>query len=56
MTTYLGKSCSIGFLCVSFMNVYEFVSASFPFGFDGGIWDFVVLVPNHRLLFYLICT
>ena len=25
MTTCVGKSCSFGLLCVSFVNVYEFV-------------------------------
>ena len=25
MATCLGKSCSFGLLCVSFLNVYEFV-------------------------------
>ena len=25
MTTYLGKSCLFGLLCVSFVNVYQFV-------------------------------
>ena len=26
---------------------------SFPFGFEGGIWDFIVLVPDHSFLFTL---
>ena len=47
MTTCLGKSCSFGLLCVSFVNVY-----SFPFGFDGGIRDLIVLVADHCLSFY----
>ena len=45
MTTCLGKSCSFGLPCVSFVNVYPCVCvclcvcvcASFPFGFEGGI-------------------
>ena len=34
----LGKSCLFGFLCVSFVNVYQFlcVSLYFPFGYG---WD-----------------
>ena len=32
MTICLGNSCSFGLLCVSFMNVYQFVCVSFPFG------------------------
>ena len=27
------------------------VCASFPFGFEGGMWDFIVLVPDHCLSF-----
>ena len=42
MTTCLGKSCSFGLLCVSFENVYQFVCASFPFGFEAGLWDLIV--------------
>ena len=30
----MGKSCSFGLLCVSFVNVYQ----SFFFGFEGGMW------------------
>ena len=26
--------------------------ASFPFGFEGRMWDLVVLVPDHCLSFY----
>ena len=26
--------------------------ASFPFGFEGGLWDLIVLVPGHCLSFY----
>ena len=35
MTTCLGKSCSFGLLCVSFVNVCYFVRAYFPFGLEG---------------------
>ena len=30
------------------MEVYQFVRASFPFGFQWG-WDFLVLVPDQSL-------
>ena len=55
MTTCLGKCCSFSFLCVSFVNVHEFlcVCASFPFGFEGGMWNLIVLIPDHCLSIYL---
>ena len=40
MTTYLGKSSSFGYLCVSFVNVYVLgvcMCAFFPFWLLG--WD-----------------
>ena len=53
MTTYLGKSCSFGLLCVSFVNVYQIcVCPSFPFGIEGGVWDVIVLIPDHCLSIY----
>ena len=52
MTTCLGKSCTFGTLCLSFVNVYQFVCEylSFPFGFEGGMWDLIVLIPDHTLI------
>ena len=50
MTTYLGKSCSFGFLrmnCGQFM--YLVIS---HFGFEGRMWDLIVSVPDHCLSFY----
>ena len=47
MTISLGKSCSFYKLCVSFVNIYQFVCVLFHFGFGGGVWDLVVLVPDH---------
>ena len=32
-------------------SVYVF--SYFPFGFEGGVWDLIVLVPDHCLSFYL---
>ena len=55
MTTCLGKICSFGLLPMSFVNVYQCVCVcvciSFPFGFESGVWDLVVLTPDHFLLF-----
>ena len=51
MATCLGKSCSFGVLCVSFVNVYKCVSVVFPFGFEEGMWDMVLLVPDHCLFY-----
>ena len=51
MTTCIGQSCSFALLCISFMKVYQFVCAraSFPFGFEGGIWNLFtgILVPDY---------
>ena len=32
------------------LSVYVF--SYFPFGFEGRIWDLIVLVPDHCLSFY----
>ena len=38
---------------MSFVGVVEFcVCPSFPFGFQGGIWDVIVLIPDHCLSIY----
>ena len=55
MTTRSGKSCSVirvtvrvfrehlqNFACVSF----------FPFGIDYGMWDMIVLIPDHSIYFH----
>ena len=54
MTTYLGKSCSIGLPRVSFANYEIYVFSYFPFGFEGRMWDLIVSVPDHCLSFYFI--
>ena len=57
MTTCLGKSCLFGLLCMSFVNVYQIVCVcvcpSFRFGIESGMWDVVVLIPDHCLSIYL---
>ena len=52
MITCLGNSCSCGLPCVSFVNDYLFVCASFPFGFEGGLCDLIVLIPGYCLSIY----
>ena len=38
-----GKSCSFNVLCVSYVNVYQFLCVCpFPFGFEGGLWDLII--------------
>ena len=54
MTICLGKSSSFGLLCVSFMNFINLCS-SFPFSFDGGLWNLIVLIPDHCLSIYFSC-
>ena len=51
---FLGKSCSFSLLCVAFLNVFELcVCASFPFGYEGGMWDLILLIPDYCLCLYL---
>ena len=48
MTTYLGKSCSFGLRKLPSVYVFSY----FPFGFEGRMWDLIVLVPDRCLSFY----
>ena len=50
MTTCLGMSHSVSLLCVSFVSVC--VWPSFSFGFEGGMWDVIILVSDHCLSFH----
>ena len=52
----LGQDCSSGLLCMSFVNVYVFVCPSFPFGFEGGMWDLILFVPDHFTFYLLYVT
>ena len=48
-----GKELFIRFTARAFrklMSIYVF--SSFPFGFEGRIWDLIVSVPDHCLSFY----
>ena len=53
MTNCLGKSCPFGLLRVlrGLLSIRE--CASFPFGFYGGMWDLIALVPDQCLFFLL---
>ena len=50
MTTCLGKSYSFGLL--SWALVKFCVCPSFSFGIEGGMWDVIVLIPDHCLSIY----
>ena len=56
MTACLGKSCSFGLLCVSFVNVYQLLCMCvlLPCCFGGGMWDLIVLIPDHCLSIYIL--
>ena len=48
-----GKELFIRFTARAFnklLSIYAF--SYFPFGFEGRIWDLIVSVPDHCLLFY----
>ena len=53
MTICFGKSCSFGLLCMFSWTLINLLRASFLFGFVGGIWDLIVLIPDHCLSIYL---
>ena len=53
MITYLGKSCSFGLLCVSFVGVCQILCVSFlPFGIESKMWILIVLILDHCLSIY----
>ena len=53
MTTCLGKSCLFEQLYVSFVGVGQILCvSSFPFRIEGGMWDVIVLIPDHCLSIY----
>ena len=54
MTTCVGKTFSFGLLCVSFVNVYQFLCVSYfsRFGFEGEMWDMIVWILDHCLSVY----
>ena len=48
----MGKNCSFGLLCVSFVGVCQIFCPSFPFGIEGRMWVVIVLIPDHCLSIY----
>ena len=55
MSTCLGKELFIRFtMCVFREPLSVNVCSSFPFGFEGGIWDLIVLISDHCLSFCLV--
>ena len=52
MTTCLGKSCSFGLSCVSFVNVYQFLCASFSFGMKDLVLKFLI-IAHFLIMRYL---
>ena len=49
MTTCLGKSCEFTRAFQKLLS--SFVFSYFPFGFECRIWDLIVSVPDHCLIF-----
>ena len=51
--TLSGKELFIRFTASAFRKLLSvYVFSYFPFGFEGGIWDLIVSVPDHCLYFY----
>ena len=48
-----GKELFIQFTVTAFRKLLSiYVFSYFPFGFEGRMWDLIVSVPDHCLLFY----
>ena len=48
----LGKELFIRFTVHAFRELLSiYVCTSFPFGFEGGMWDLIVIIPDHSLPF-----
>ena len=56
MTTRLGKRCSFGLLCVSFVNVYQFVCALLSHLVSRVGLDLIVFIPDYCLSIYFTAT
>ena len=50
-----GKELFIRFTARVFLHVFEFVCASFPFGFEDEMRDLTVLVPGQSHFVYFSC-
>ena len=58
MNTCLGKSCSFGLLCVSFVGVCQILCVLLSlFCVEGRMWDVIVLIPALGFfLLILLCS
>ena len=56
MNTCSGKRAvhSVNCACLSRALVKFCVCPSFPFGIEGGMWDVIVLIPDHCLSIYFV--
>ena len=43
---------SVNCTCLSWALVEFCVCPSYPFGIEGGMWDVIVLIPDHCLSIY----
>ena len=44
-------------MCVSCVNVYQSVFAYIPFGFEGRMWDLILLDPGHCFsVYFIVCV
>ena len=48
-----GEGCSLGLLSAYRESFSICVRASFTSGFEGGLWDLILLVLDHCLSFYI---
>ena len=59
MTTCLGMNCIFGLLCESLVHVFQmyvfvFFVFFFHFGFEVGMWDFIVFIFDCCLSIYFV--
>ena len=55
MTTYFVKELFIRFTASAFRKLPSiYVFSYFPFGFEGGVWDLIVSLPDCCLSFYFL--
>ena len=52
---FFAKIRSFALLCVSIVNVYQFMCVLLSHGSEGGVWDLIVFVPDHSLLPVYFC-
>ena len=45
-----GRNLHIEFSRTIVLMVFEF--APFSYGFEAGVWDLIIYIPDHRLSFY----